>query len=503
MNKIKKLLKTTETRNGSYSVGLVAIVIAIVVVVNLIVGQLPEKIRNIDISSNNIYEITDTSREILSDLNQKVTFTVLADKENTDERIKTFLSKYTGLSKNISVTWIDPVLHPSALTENDAESDTIVINCEDTGKSTTVAFSDIIVSDEYASYYSSGSSTETEFDGEGQLTSAVNYVTTDKTQTIYRTAGHGESTLATSISDLMTKSNYTVTELNLMMDGAIPDDCDLLFMYAPTTDLSEEETGIVSDYLAAGGKVMILLGEQKDLPNLTGLMKDYGMDVVDGYIADASRCYQGNYYYLFPNLTVSGDMSKGISSQMVLLVNAQGMNLVDPARDTITATGFMSTSTSGYAVTESGQTQGTYYLGAYATENVSSSGNKDGDASSADSADSTDSSSADTTSSDSGDSSDSSEDTSKESRLTVISAGNLINSQITDSFSTLENNTLFMNAVAANFDGTQNISIEPKSLSVEYNTMQYAGLISLAVIFGIPLIVLICGFVVWFRRRKA
>ena len=38
-----------------------------------------------------------------------------------------------------------------------------------------------------------------------------------------------------------------------------------------------------------------------------------------------------------------------------------------------------------------------------------------------------------------------------------------------------------MNAVSANFDGVQNLSIEAKSLGTEYNTIQHAGLFSLLV----------------------
>ena len=57
-----------------------------------------------------------------------------------------------------------------------------------------------------------------------------------------------------------------------------------------------------------------------------------------------------------------------------------------------------------------------------------------------------------------------------ESRFTVITSESMLDSQITDSFSTLENLTLFANAVTANFDGVQNVAIEPKSLSITYNT---------------------------------
>ena len=103
-------------------------------------------------------------------------------------------------------------------------------------------------------------------------------------------------------------------------------------------------------------------------------------------------------------------------------------------------------------MTEEDQKQGTYDLGVVATETISSD--------------------------------------SKESRLTVISAGSLIDQQITDAFSQLENTQVFMNAVTANFDGVTNLSIE-------------AGGFSILVVFGIPAVVLIGGFVVWFRRRKA
>ena len=481
MEKIKKLFQTTGTKQGSFSIGVTAIVIAIVVVANMIIGQLPEKYRNIDVSSTKIYEISDTSKDLLKELDHKVTLTVLAVKDETDDRITTFLSKYAGLSKNVSVKWVDPVLHPSALTENSAEKDTIVVKCEDTGKSTTVAFSDIIVQD-MSSYYYTGNASESEFDGEGQLTSAINYVISDASQTVYRTSGHGESTFSTTISDLMKKNNYNVEELNLVMNTEIPDDCDLLMMYAPTNDLSQEEAEVMKNYLKSGGKVMLILGDttSEQLPNLMGILSDYGMKEADGYIADPKRCYQGNAYYLFPQLSVSGDLANGISSQMVLLVNTHGLELSDPARDTISVNAFMSTTNNAYAVTEDAQTEGSYTLGAVATESISKD---DGD--------------------DAEDENSTDDSETPESRLTVISSASMIDSQITDAFTTLENTTLFMNAVTANFDGVKNISIEPKSLSVEYNTVQHSGLLSLLVIFGVPIVLLIVGFSVWYRRRKA
>lgn len=481
MDKIKRLFKTKGTKHGAYSVGVTAAVVAIVVVLNLIIGQLPEKYRSIDVSNTKIYEISDTSKTLLKNLDQKITMKVLANEEEADERIRTFLSKYSGLSKNISVEWIDPVLHPSVLEENDASENTIIVSCEETGKTTTVAFSDMIVTDMY-SYYYTGTASESEFDGEGQLTGAVNYVVNDAGQQVYRTIGHGEATLSSTITDLMNKNNYQVEEWNLLMEGSVPEDCELLLINAPTKDLTEEERTAIETYLGQGGDVMLLLGEKNaaEMPNFAALMKTYGMEPADGYIADPERCYQGNYYYLFPQLSLSDEMADGISSEMVLVINAHGFTVTDAARDTITTTAFMNSSDHAYAITEEKQTEGSYALGAVAVETIE-----------------------DETESESTEKSETTEDSeTKESRFTVISAGSLIDAQITDTFTTLENTTIFMNAVTANFDGVENLSIEPKSLSIEYNTVQHIGVFSLLVIFGIPVLILVVGFVVWFKRRK-
>ena len=71
MNKIKSLkniFRTSGTRHGAYSVGLTVLVLAVVIVFNLIVGQIPEAYRNLDVSSTKIYDISDTTTELLDSL---------------------------------------------------------------------------------------------------------------------------------------------------------------------------------------------------------------------------------------------------------------------------------------------------------------------------------------------------------------------------------------------------------------------------------------------------
>ena len=77
MEKIKKMFKSVSSKNGTYSVGLTVLVLVIAVLVNLVAGQLPESMRNIDISDNGIYEISEVSEEILDELDKEVKLTVV------------------------------------------------------------------------------------------------------------------------------------------------------------------------------------------------------------------------------------------------------------------------------------------------------------------------------------------------------------------------------------------------------------------------------------------
>lgn len=469
MDKIKKLFQSNDSKRGSYTLAMTSIVIAIVIVFNMIVNLIPENKRQFDISSTNIYEISSKSKKIINNVDQDVTFYVLAEKSNTDKRIKTFINKYASLSDKIHIKWIDPVLHPSALTKYGTEENNIVISCKKTNRTTTVSFDDILVSS--TSYYSTSSSASS-FDGDGQLTSALNYVTSNKEYKAYYTSGHGESSLSSEVTSLLTKSRISTSDLLLMTATSIPDDCDLLIIDGATSDFTKDEVKLLSSYLKKGGKVVTLLAQtNKSMKNLYGLLKDYGLTVQSGYIADTERSYQGNYYYLIPNLSVSGDMASGISSNSVMMINSKGMTQNTPVRDSISTDAFMTTSSNGYAVTEKKQTQGTYVLGATSTESVKVKNSKG-------------------------------KKVTKESRLTVYGSNMLIDEQITSSFSSLENLTLFTNSVTASLDNADNVSISPKSLEVSYNTIAHPGPFSILVVFVIPVGLIVGGFIVWFRRRR-
>lgn len=277
-------VQVLQRRKGITSAATTAVVLAIAVVVNLVVGQLPSDLVERDISDNSLYTVSDTSVDYLSALERDVELVVLASEDTTDQRITKFLHNYAALSGHLSLSFVDPVEHPSALTEYEADQNTVVVRCADTGRQRVVPFSDILVAD-LMSYYTYGTYTYSEFDAEGQLTSAVDYVTSDNSHILYLAENHGESALGGSVTDAISKANLSTSTVSLLLDNGVPDDCSLLVFNQPQTDLSASSP----------------------------ITAQFGDD------------------------------------DLTLIYGAHGMTQCDPVRDTITVTPFMTTTESGYS----------------------------------------------------------------------------------------------------------------------------------------------------------
>lgn len=448
------LIGTKAFRKGSYSTVIMVVIIAIVIAANVMFSKLPTAARNIDVSSNNLYSIGDTTHSVLDGLKKDVEIIVIKDKESTDKRISTLLAKYADYSDHIKVTYKDPVLYPSVLTTYDTEENNIVIKCDATDKTTKVAFSDIIVTS--TSYY--GSTYETSFDGEGQLTKAIDYVSNENNKLIYTISGHGESDLGKNISELISKSNFNVKSVNLLVDNGIPDDCDMLICNQPTKDLADDELKLLREYMENGGKMTVVLADTTtETPNFDALMADYGISKVNGYIADTERYYGQNVYQIFPNYS-SGDITgKFGSEEYTLLFGSLGLKV--EKTDGVTVDEFLTTSNKGAAVVgENDYTEGKYTLAAAATKD--------------------------------------------ESRFTVFGSASIIDDEFTSYYTNLMDLQVFMNSITSNFDDVSNISIDSISLQTTYNTIANGSGIGAIFIGIIPVALLILGFLRWFGRRK-
>ena len=344
----KKLLK-----HGTYSMAVTAVVIAIVVVLNLVVQEIPSKYREIDLSSQKLYTIGEQTEKILKNLKKDVTLYYIAQDGTESSDIKNLLEKYEEGSKHITVEQKDPAVSPkfaSQYTSDNISNNSIIVVCGD--KSKVVDYSSMY---ETSINYQTYSQEVTGFDGEGQLTSAINYVVSDNMPVLYNLEGHDESSMSETMKETIEKANIEIKSLNLLSEEAVPDDAECLFIFAPATDLTKEEADKIISYLENGGKALIVSNyTDEDMPNFESVLENYGVQPVDGIVLEGNtdNYVSQNPYYLLPNIE-SGEITSELSSQSryVLVPLAQGIKKADNIRDTLNISSILTTSDSAYSKT--------------------------------------------------------------------------------------------------------------------------------------------------------
>ena len=127
-------------------------------------------------------------------------------------------------------------------------------------RNTYVSYEDIY---EY-SYSSDYSSYDVSFAGESSLTSAIDYVVTEEFPQLYVLEGHGEPDLPDSFREQIEKDNIEINTLSLLTVDEIPEEADCIMIYAPATDISQEEKEMLASYTQNGGKLLVLAGPSKE-----------------------------------------------------------------------------------------------------------------------------------------------------------------------------------------------------------------------------------------------
>lgn len=82
----KKAKNRKKLKYGSLATGITIIFVAVVVLVNVVVSQLVDRYPNLklDLTTNNIYEISDETMDYIKNLNQKVEIGVSVEESSMD-----------------------------------------------------------------------------------------------------------------------------------------------------------------------------------------------------------------------------------------------------------------------------------------------------------------------------------------------------------------------------------------------------------------------------------
>lgn len=278
-------------RGGSYSLAVSALVLAILVVVNIFVSALPAPVTRYDISASKLYSITSNTKAVVNALEDDVTIYWIVQSGEEDDVIETLLSKYESLSDHIQVVKKNPDVYPTfaeQYTSEAVQNNSLVVECGD--KNRFIGLDDIYLGE--VNMYS-GSYEVADFDGEGAITSAIDYVTSEEYPQLYLLEGHREADLPAAFAEQIEKENMELNSLSLLTENGVPEEADCVVVCAPESDISPEEKEMLSAYVSEGGNLWVSAGaaEGGALSNLYSLLSDYGVTACEGVVIDPDRAH--------------------------------------------------------------------------------------------------------------------------------------------------------------------------------------------------------------------
>lgn len=372
-DKFKASFTGRKFRSGAYVSFISTIVVILILVVNLIISELD---LNIDLSSQDLYTLTDDTLELVNNLEDDVTIYYLVETGSDAKIFQKIAEKYDNLSDHITLEHKDPVLYPkfaSKYVEDTINTNSFLVVNNSNNRAKYVDNSELFVKEiNYEKY----DYDITGIDVEGKLTSAIQYVTTEDLPTVYVTAGHSELEIGELFKETLSKQNVTVNTLETFKTETIPEDCDILFINAPKADFTEEEITRIKDYMAAGGNVVAVVDFRAlKMPNMLSLLNYYGMEMKDGIVCegDANMHVPQYPHYIVPEL-LSHDITSGVtdSKRFVITPIASGLVVMDNNRSSLKVEPLLATSDQAYSKVsenpatfekEAGDIDGPFYLG--------------------------------------------------------------------------------------------------------------------------------------------
>lgn len=325
-------------QGGSYSLIITAVVLTILVVINVFASSLPTTLTHYDISATQLYSITSNTKVVVNALEDDVTIYWVVQAGKEDDIIENLLTKYDSLSDHINIVKKNPDIYPAfaeQYTSETVNNNSLIVECGE--RSRFISYSDLYVQETDMNTYS----TQTSFDGEGAITSAIDYVVTEDLPQLYILEGHGETALSTVFSEQIERENIETSTFSLLNQDAVPEQADCVLIYAPQSDISEDERDMLMEYVEGGGKMLVLAGPVEDdsLDNLYGILSAYGVERQEGVVVEEAREYYAfqRPYILMPTMTSSDVTDPLINEHYYALIPlAQGLTVNETAKATVT-----------------------------------------------------------------------------------------------------------------------------------------------------------------------
>lgn len=488
-NKLVETIKKKWLVDGTKTLILVAIIIAIFIGINI--GMQKLELSPIDFTQEKLYTLTEESKEKVKDIDQDVNIYFVGYED--DDADLDLAKQYKKANEKIVAEAVDINNRPDLAQKYGIESGTegIIVECGERSKVLTA--SDLVTYDT--------TTYETISIAEEKLTSAILSVTSSKIPKVYFLEGYSEFSLNQNMNYL---NMYLANEINeidtldILSVGKVPDDCDTLVITTPEKDFDDVATNAITDYINSGRNILWLnaaITTQVNMPNVNKILAMYGVDSFEvGIIreTDTTKMVSESPDLIIPELQYATITEDLYTTTGVIFINSTKINIDEDklAEQNVTKTDLAVTSEGAYFRTNfnngqdaaaSGEETGSFLVGAELEKTIQEA-------------------------------TEATEETEATNAITsklVIYGENYFVSDYPLSSSSQNpvvqlayNKDLMLNSIAYLVDRPEDITARKSTGTVTYTATEAQDTIIRIIIFAVPIIIVIAGIIVWQVRRR-
>lgn len=292
---MRKGWKKWHHLHGVVNIGLAFILLLLVLAVST------RLVLRVDLNKKSLYSLSPRSHALLDQLERPIKLTVLFQEEHIlFEDLHNLLQEYQSSSQMIRINWVDPVKDRAeteslAVTYSLLEAQVLVLDDGEQQRIIEAAeMMDVEPVDGADRYRLVG------FRGEQMISNAIIELIEGRRSKIYFLQGHEELILTTdggtrSISELrsMLQRRAIDTEpLTISGNISIPEDADAIVVAGPKQQLSPGVVEALERYLNRSGRLLILQDALCE-SGLEPMMRRWGIAVQSGIVIDPEKTLRG------------------------------------------------------------------------------------------------------------------------------------------------------------------------------------------------------------------
>ncbi|MDR0468690.1 MAG: GldG family protein [Peptococcaceae bacterium] len=317
-------------RYGGFSFAVTVCFIIVVILLNAVMSSLGERYAlRLDLTKDRIFQLSESSVRFLDELDRDVTIYVLTGEEYFSTgnqyyvQAQQVLRQYAARSPRVIVEYVDLPRNPGfekRFPEFQLSSYTIILESGD--NSSTVLINDLFNTDfdpyTYTEYITSSKA-------EQVLTTAIMGVTAENQVAVAMVEGFGESNLDT-LESVLKSSNYKPLRQNILTEE-LDAEAGIAVVCAPMRDYTQDELQKLDRFLQNGGnygKSLLYFASvlQPLTPNIDSFLADWGISVDDGiiYQTDYSRVLSLNHYWSAAEYTESVYAKTAIEKRLLTVL---------------------------------------------------------------------------------------------------------------------------------------------------------------------------------------